>query len=74
MAFKKSFKLRGNSPKIDKLRQEITSVINKGGDNSERIFSLESQIQLLVYEDLTQLLRTGRTSEFMEMKGLVYPS
>ena len=66
MSFTKRFKLRGNSPKISKLRQELTMLVNQGGENSERILRLENQIQLLVDEDLT--------SVFLKMKGLVNPS
>ena len=35
MTFTKKFKLRGNSPQINKLRQELTTLVNQGGDNSE---------------------------------------
>ena len=66
MVFIKSFKLRGNSPKIIKLRQELTFVINEGGDNSERILSLESQIQHLVDEDLTQALQNRKNFSVLE--------
>ena len=66
MVFTKSFKLRSNSPKIIKLRQELTFVINERGDNSERILSLESQIQHLVDEDLTQALQNRKNFSVLE--------
>ena len=62
--FHKKFKLRGNSPQINKLKTELTKLVNQGGDNSEEILRLEEQIQLLV--DLT--------SVFLMMKGRVSPS
>ena len=37
MTFTKKSKLRGNFPQINKLRQELTTVVNQGGDDSERI-------------------------------------
>ena len=56
MSFTKRFKLRGNSPQINKLGQELTILVNQGGENSKRILRLENQIQLIVDEDLTQAL------------------
>ena len=44
MTFTKKFKLRGNSPQINKLKTELTRLINNGGDNGEEILSLEDQI------------------------------
>ena len=44
MSFTKRFKLRGNYPEISKLGQELTMLVNQGGDNSERILRLENQI------------------------------
>ena len=69
MAFTKKFKLRGNFPQINKLRQELTMVVNQGGDNSERILRLEEQIQLLVDEDLTNALQNRKNFLFFKMKG-----
>ena len=48
MEFNKRFKLRGNAPKINKLKAELTLVINEGG-NSEEILDIESCIKLLVF-------------------------
>ena len=39
-----NFKIKGNTPKINKLKQEITSIINEGGNNSEEMLRIESQI------------------------------
>ena len=60
MAFTKKFKLRGNSPQINKLRQEPTTVVNQGKDNGEKILRLEEQIQLLVDEDLAKGLQNRK--------------
>ena len=44
MSYIKRFEMRGNSPQIDKLRQELTMLVNQGGDNSDKIFRLENHI------------------------------
>ena len=66
MAFTKKLKLRGNSPQINKLRRELTTLVNKGGDNSDRILRLEEQIQLLVDEDLAQALQNRKNFRILE--------
>ena len=73
MAFTKKFKLRGNSPQINKLKRELTMLANQGGDNSDRILRLEEQIQLLVDEDLAEALQNRKTSAFLKMKGPASP-
>merc|ERR1711873_156418 len=37
MAFTKKFKLRGNSPRINKLRRELTTLVNKDRTNRNQI-------------------------------------
>ena len=66
MAFTKKFKLRGNSPKINKLKTKLTKLANQGGDNSEEILRLENQIQLLVDEDLTKALQNRKNFRILE--------
>ena len=44
MPYTKRFKLRGNSPQINKIRQEVIFLVNQGGRKSERILRLEDQI------------------------------
>ena len=51
MEFIKSFKLRGNTPKINKLKVELTRVVNEGG-SSDEILDIESCIKELVDEDV----------------------
>ena len=45
MTFTKKFKMRGNSPQINKLKTDLTRLINNGGDNSEEILSLEEHCE-----------------------------
>ena len=66
MAFTKKFKLRGNSPQINKLKTELTKLVNQGRDNSEEILRLEEQIQLLVDEDITKSLQNRKNFPILE--------
>ena len=59
MAFTRKFKLRGNSPQINKLKTELTKLVNQGGDKSDEILRVEEQIQLLVDEYLTKMQRAN---------------
>ena len=38
--------MRGNSPQIDESREEHTTLVNQGGDNSDKILMLGNQIQI----------------------------
>ena len=58
--------MRGNSPQIDKLRQELTTLVNQREDNSDKILRLENQIQLLVDEDLTKALQKRKNFHILE--------
>ena len=71
MSFTKRFKLRGNSPQISKLRQELTILVNQGGENSERILRLENQIQLLVDEDLTKALQNRKNFRILDSYNII---
>ena len=64
--FSKKLKRKGNTPKINKLKQELTSVINEGGHNSDKILSIKSQIQQLVEEDLIQVLQHRKTFSILK--------
>ena len=66
MTFTEWFKLRGNSPQISNLRQELTMLVNQGAENSERILRLENHIQLLVDEDFTQALQNRKSLHIFE--------
>ena len=66
MTFTKKFKLRGNSPQINKLKTELTKLVNQGGDNSEEILRVEEHIQLLVDEDLTKALQNRKNLSILE--------
>ena len=66
MAFTKKFKLRGNSPQINKLKTELTKLVNQGEDKSDEILRVEEQIQLLVDEDLTKALQNRKNFRILE--------
>ena len=70
MAFTKKFKLRGNFPQINKLKTELTKLVNQGVDNSEEKFRLEEQIQLLVDDDLTKALQNRKNFRILEDERL----
>ena len=46
--------------------RELSTLVNKGGDNSDRILRLEEQIQLLVDEDLAQALQNRKNFRILE--------
>ena len=68
--------LRGNSPQIKKLRQELNILVNKGGENSERNLRLRNQIQLIVDVDHNQALQNRKNFSILEDERpcLVNPS
>ena len=53
MKFTKRFKLKGNTPKINKLKAELTTIINEGG-SSEEILNIERRIKELVDKDVVK--------------------
>ena len=57
--FTKMFKLRGNAPKIDKLKSTLTRVIDEDG-SSEEILDIERQIRELVDEDVILALKNRK--------------
>ena len=63
--FTKEFKLRGNAPKIDKLKATLTRVIDEGG-SSEEILNIESQIRELVDEDVILALKSRKDYNILE--------
>ena len=63
--FTKKFKLRGNAPKIDKLKANLTRVMDEGG-NSEEILDIESQIRELVDEDVMSALKNRKNYSILE--------
>ena len=66
--YTKKFRLRGNTPKINKLKVNLRIVIDEGG-SSEEILDIESQIRELVDEDVMSALKTGKTTAFLRMRG-----
>ena len=64
--FTKKFKLRGNAPKINKLKAAITRVIDEGVDNEEILVIIESQIRELVDEDVILALKNRKKYNILE--------
>ena len=56
MKFTKRFKLKSNTSKLNKLKAEITTIINEGGSCLE-ILNIESQIKELAHEDVAKALK-----------------
>ena len=65
-SFTKRFKRWGNFPQINTLRQELTRLVNQGGDNSDKILRLQNQIQLLVDKDLTKAIQNKKNFRILE--------
>ena len=63
--FTKKFKLRGNAPKINKLKAKLTRVIDEGG-SSEEILEIESQMRELVDEDVMKALKNRKNYSILE--------
>ena len=59
--FTKRFKLRGNAPKINKLKAKLTRV-----GSSEEILDIESQIRELVDEDVMSALKNRKNYSILE--------
>ena len=57
--FTKRFKLRGNTPKINKLKAQLTRVIDEGGSIKE-ILDMKSQLKELVDEDVMSALKNRK--------------
>ena len=55
----KWFESKGNTPKINKLKAELTTVINEGYI-SEEILNIESQIKELVDKDVVKALKNRK--------------
>ena len=56
----KKFKLKGNTSKINKFKQELTSIINERGNKSDEIIRIESKTQHLIDEDPTQAIQNRK--------------
>ena len=63
--FTKSFKLRGNAPKIKKLKANLTRVIDEDG-SSEKKLVIKSQIRELVDEDVMSALENRKNYSILE--------
>ena len=63
--FTKRFKLKGNTPKINKLKAELTTVINEGG-RSEEILDNKSQVKELEDEDIIKAIKNRKKYNILE--------
>ena len=63
--FTKKFRLRGNGPKINKLKVKLMRVIYEGG-SSQEILDIESQIRELVDEDIMLALKNRKMYNILE--------
>ena len=58
-------KIRGNAPKVNKLKAKLTRVIDEGG-SSEEILDIESQIRELVYENVVSALKNRKNYNILD--------
>ena len=63
--FTKKFKSGGTAPKINKLKANLTRVIDESG-SSEEISDIESQIRELVDEDVMLALKNRKNYSILE--------
>ena len=68
MELTKRFKLKGNTHKNNKLKIELTSVINEGGKSKDTL-NIEIKFKNLLMETLPKPLSTGKTLVFLKTKG-----
>ena len=73
MEYMKQFKLIGNIPKINKLRADITALVNSGG-SGEDILNIEARMKELEEEDMPKPSNLGRISVFLRMRDQAKPS
>ena len=62
--------MRGNAPKINKLKAKLTRVIDEGG-SSEEILDIKSQIRELVDEDVMLALKKRKITLYLKMKDQI---
>ena len=63
MEYKKQFRLKGNTPKIDKLSADLTVLVNSGG-SSEDILKIEARMKEL--EDIAKALKLRKNFSIFE--------
>ena len=68
MNYTKKFRLKGNTPMINKLRADLTALVNSGG-SSEDILKIEARMKELEEEDIARALKLRKTSVFVRMRG-----
>ena len=65
MEYTKQFKLKGNIPKINKLRADLTVLVNSGGIG-EDILKIEAGMKEPEEEDIVNALKLRKNSSILE--------
>ena len=65
MEYTKQFKLKGNTPKINKLRSDITVLVNSGR-SGEDILKIEARMKELEEEDIAKALKLRKNFSILE--------
>ena len=65
MDYTKRYRLKGNSPMINKLRAELTSLVNSGG-SGEEILKIEAKMKDLEEEDIARALKLRKNFKILE--------
>ena len=65
MDYTKRYRLKGNSPMINKLRAELTSLVNSGG-SGEEILKIEARMKDLEEEDIARALKLRKNFKILE--------
>merc|ERR1711872_1075772 len=65
MDYTKRYRLKGNTPMINKLRTELTSLVNSGG-SGEEILKIEAKMKDLEEEDIARALKLRKNFKILE--------
>ena len=65
MNYTKRFRLKGNSPMINKLRADLTAIVNSGG-SGEEILKIEARMKELEEEDIARALKLRKKFNILE--------
>ena len=65
MNYTKQFRLKGNIPMINKLRADLTTLVNSGG-SGEDILKIEARMKELEEEDIARALKLRKNFSILE--------
>ena len=65
MDYTKQFRLKGNTRKINKLRADLTALVNSGG-SGEDILKIEARMKELEEEDIAKALKLRKNFSILE--------